>query len=99
MCDNTAGIIREDVGHRLRMSMPSEQNIPAKEPQAFRRLRRNEYIIELPSDKGNATVIMNMVDYKQKVHTLLEDSIYKPISTYPTMYLDKATPAKSRIHQ
>jgi hypothetical protein len=69
-----------------------EQNIPTKsikqyakkkqpltknERTALRTVKDNTHLTILPADKGNATVILNTTQYKQKIASLLEDSAYK----------------------
>jgi len=36
------------------------------------------------ADKGNATIILNTVDYKQKITSLLEDPSYRRLTRSPT---------------
>ncbi|GLV50793.1 hypothetical protein CBL_20993, partial [Carabus blaptoides fortunei] len=57
-------------------------------------LRDNQYIIVLPANKGNATVVVNSADYKNKMTAILAYPVYKPITSHPTTYLDKTTKKK-----
>jgi len=43
------------------------------ERETLRTLKKNTNFTILLADKGNATVILNTVDYKQKITSLLED--------------------------
>jgi hypothetical protein len=45
----------------------------------------------LPADKGNATVILNTTDYKQKIASLLDDSAYKKLRKDPTDSIERTT--------
>ena len=46
--------------------------IDKDERTALKTLRQDETITILPADKGNATVVMDTEEYKQKVKSLLE---------------------------
>jgi hypothetical protein len=39
----------------------------------MRNLKKNTELTMLPADKGNSIVILDLVDYKQKITSLLED--------------------------
>ena len=45
----------------------------------------------MPADKGNATVILNTTDYKQKVFSLLVDSTYINLKKDPTESIERKT--------
>jgi len=47
-------------------------------------LRNDDSITILPSDKGNATVILSSTDYKSKIGSLLDDNEYKKLLCDPT---------------
>jgi hypothetical protein len=64
-----------------------------EEMAAIRDLNGNENIIILQADKGNATVVMDLCDYKEKMKLLLEDPAYKLSANDPTVYLEKKTKA------
>jgi len=53
------------------------------EREALKTLKNNTDLTILPADKGNATVILNTVDYKQKTISLLEDP-YRRLNRDPT---------------
>jgi hypothetical protein len=57
---------------------------PMGERTALRTLKDNTHLTILPADIGNATVILNTTDYKQKIASLLEDSAYKKLKKDPT---------------
>jgi len=42
-------------------------------------------------DKGNATVVLNTVDYKQKITSLLEDPSYRRLAKDPTDSTEQKT--------
>jgi hypothetical protein len=45
----------------------------------------------LPADKDNAMVILNTVDYIQKINALLDDSTYKKLAKDPTDSVERKT--------
>ena len=59
--------------------------------EAQRTLKINTDLAILPADKGNATVILITVDYKQKIIALLEDPSYKRLARDPTESKERKT--------
>ncbi|KAA3679044.1 uncharacterized protein DEA37_0004506 [Paragonimus westermani] len=58
------------------------------ESKALKTLRKNDQIVILPTDKGNAIAILNRQDYKDKVNDLLKDSTtYEHVTGEPTKSL------------
>ncbi|XP_077492180.1 uncharacterized protein LOC144103294 [Amblyomma americanum] len=55
--------------------LPNRQpsHMLAEERSAVNSLRRNQDIVILPADKGNATVMLNRPDYDKKMLDLLQD--------------------------
>jgi len=67
------------------INVPPNPEITTRTERAtLRNLKNNSEITILPADKGNATVILNTTDYKQKINTLLEDSSYSRLTKDPT---------------
>ncbi|GLV34532.1 hypothetical protein CBL_07175 [Carabus blaptoides fortunei] len=91
---DTAETIRQEVSRVLRRAKSPKKNISKEEYTALKKLRDNQNIIVLPADKGNATVVMNSADYKNKMTAILADPVYKPITSDPTTYLEKTTTKK-----
>ena len=54
-------------------------------------LKENTNLTILPADKGNATVILNTTDYKQKITSLLEDPSYRRLARDPTDSMERKT--------
>ena len=54
-------------------------------------LKKNTDLAILPADKDSATVILNTVDYKQKIMSLLEDTSYKNLTRDPTESTERKT--------
>ena len=51
-----------------------EQNLPADEVEALKSLLADDDIIVQKSDKGNSVVIMNKLEYIERMHELLADT-------------------------
>jgi hypothetical protein len=54
-------------------------------------LKKNTELTMLPANKGNATVILDPVDYKQKITSLLEDPSYRRLARDPTELTEQKT--------
>ena len=54
-------------------------------------LKDNTHLTILPADKGNATVVLNTLDYKQKISSLLEDPAYRKLAKDPTDAIERKT--------
>jgi len=50
-------------------------------------------LIILPADKGNATVVLNTSEYKQKIFSLLQDPAYRKLTKDPTDSIERKTTA------
>ena len=55
----------------LKKSKPPKPNISKAERQAIKSLQDDNNIIILPADKGNATVVMDWVEYSNKLGNLI----------------------------
>ena len=66
--------IRASVVNILRNSKPeTTQNITRQQLAAVRTLQRDPTVTVVPADKGKAVVVMDTVEYREKVRTLLSD--------------------------
>lgn len=63
----TTETIMQDVSAILRRAKPPEKDLSRKEYLAFKEIRSDNTIIVVPADKRNATVILNHIDYQQKI--------------------------------
>lgn len=80
-----AECLRQDISAIIRRHKRPKPNISKEEVQALMSVRRNPDILVLPADKGNATVIVDTVEYEQKVTQLVSDTeIYKKVNYNPT---------------
>jgi hypothetical protein len=59
-------------------------------------LREHEDWITIPADKGYATVIMNIEDYRGKMNELLNEPTYKVLQKDPTNRVEWKTAALIR---
>ena len=73
--------LRADICSILKKAkMPATSNITREEREAVKELKRDDWIIILPANKGNATVVLNKPDYNEQVTAMLQDTIvYAPI--------------------
>jgi len=71
-----------------------EGNFPKEHRVALQNIRTNKDIVVLKGDKGNATVLMNAVDVKNKVLLQLQDtSHFKALTDDPTPKFKKIVKA------
>ena len=62
-------------------SKPPQRNIIHEEEEALKELKKDESIVILKADKGNATIITNATEYNNKINCLLSDSfVYSKLS-------------------
>ena len=68
--------LRWKVRQALEKSKPPKPNISKTERQAHKLLQDDNSIIILPADKGNATVVMDRVEYANKLADLIGNGDY-----------------------
>ena len=68
-------------------------NLKRTERAALKTIKNKLNLNILPADKGNATVILNTSDYKQKISSLLQDPAYKKLTKDPTDSIERKTTA------
>ena len=81
-----------DVVKTIKRFRKPPPNITSKERQALDNLRKNKDIMILGADKGRATVIMNISDYRHKIDELLKDE-----TTYEALKKDPTSNYKSKL--
>jgi hypothetical protein len=64
----------------LQDSSRPKDNLNGAERRALRALRKNTDLTILLADKGNATVVLNTVDYNHKIGALLQSSAYRKLA-------------------
>ena len=68
------------VSEILKSAKPPQRNITHEEEEALTELKKDENIVILKTDKGNATVVMNATEYNDKIICLLcYSSIYRKL--------------------
>ena len=75
---------RQETVRIIKSSSRPKDNITKAERAALRTLKNNTDLTILLADKCSATVILNTVDYKQKITSLLEASSYRRLAWDPT---------------
>ena len=75
---------RQETVRIIKSSSRPKDNITKAERTTLRNLKNNTDLTILPADKSNATVILNTVDYKQKITFLLEAPSYRRLARDPT---------------
>ncbi|XP_060528287.1 uncharacterized protein LOC132703174 [Cylas formicarius] len=83
--------IRTESARILRRAKPPKSNVSSKEKRAIRDLNKDISVIVLAADKGNATVVLNTVDYEKKIGDLLDPKTYKKLQQDPTNRILKKT--------
>ncbi len=95
--ENTARKLNKEDAQRLRTGVANilkkgkipKRNLSHKLHLALKNFKRNNSIVILPADKGNATVLMDKCDYNMKMKNLLEHkTTYKKLSQNPTNKID-----------
>ena len=81
--------LRIEVSKALREAKPPKQNIEKRLRCAITNLRKDDSIVILPADKGNATVIMDKEEYRSKILGLLEDPTNRKLKRDPTTKIEK----------
>ena len=81
--------LREEVKRCLDRAKPPKSNLSGWERDALRSLQRDDSIVVLPADKGNATVVVDRTSYNSKMMELLSDGSYKVLNRNPTTGIEK----------
>ena len=76
--------LRWKVRQALEKAKPPKPNVTKEERTAIKNLKKDDNIIILPADKGNATVIMNKEEYNHKMNNLVSDGTYTRLKKDPT---------------
>ena len=81
--------LRLNVRQALEKSKPSKADILKEERLAIKWLQADENIIIQPADKGNATVVMDKVEYSNKLTDLIASGGYCKVKMDPTFKTKK----------
>jgi len=87
-----AEILRNEVLDTLRPAKCPPANLTIPEQQALSRLQKNSAIMVLPADKGRAAVILDKMEYEEKVAVMLSDE-----KTYERLEKDPTPSYKCRL--
>ena len=82
---------RQEAVKIIKSSSKPRDNLTRAEREAPRTLKKNTELTILPADKDNATVVLNTVDYKQKITSLLQDPSYRRLARDPTDSTERKT--------
>jgi len=82
---------RQETLRIIKSSSRLSKYLTRAEREALRTLKKNTDLSILPADKGNATMILNTVDYKQKITSLREDPSYRRLARDPPDLTEQKT--------
>jgi hypothetical protein len=82
---------RQQTVRIIKSSSRARDKLTTAEKETLRIFKKSADLTILPADKGNATVILNPVDYKQKITSRLEDPSYRRPDRHPTDSTERKT--------
>ena len=85
---HTAEELRTHVSRVIQSSATPQCNLPGHLRKAVRDLKRDNTIVVLPADKGNATVVMNRDEYEGKLESMLTDEMYRRLKKDPAVKIE-----------
>lgn len=87
----TADEVRCELVRILQRAQPPKSDLSRQELIVLKDLNKDTKIIIVLADKGDTTVIMNTVDYHQKIQELLDTEAYKRILRGPSKAVMRKT--------
>ena len=85
----SANQLRAGVSEVLKGAKPPNSNLSGGMWRAVKSLKQDESIAILPADKGNATVVLDRMEYDDKLRSLLGDGdTYRKIPRNPTARME-----------
>jgi hypothetical protein len=78
---------RWNVRSKLQKSKAPTSIISKKELKAVKSLKLNKDIRILPADKSNCSVVLEVMEYRDKIDTLLKSGVYELLSKDPAAKL------------
>ncbi|MCP4473275.1 MAG: hypothetical protein GY821_01620 [Gammaproteobacteria bacterium] len=93
LCPSIATRFRSSVASCLKKAKSPSPNLSFAQIKALKSLKMDSSIIIAKADKGNATVVMNSADYREKITNLLGDS-----STYEEISLRANSTPQTRVN-
>jgi len=76
--------VRRAVNSILQQAKPPEPNITKEMWDALKHLKEDDSIIFLPADKGRASVVMDVNNYRAKMSSLIQIGLYQLLNKDPT---------------
>ncbi|MCP4473778.1 MAG: hypothetical protein GY821_04275 [Gammaproteobacteria bacterium] len=93
LCPPIATKFRSSVALSLKRTKSPSPNLSIAQMKALKSLKSDSSIIIAKADKGNATVLMNSVDYREKINNLLSDA-----ATYQEIPLRTNSNPQTRVN-
>ena len=87
-------VIRGKITNVLKTTKTQQHNLTNDEVHALRNLASNKELVINKADKGNCTVLMDRVDYIEKMMMLLNDT-----STYKLIKIDLTTNVERKLNK
>jgi hypothetical protein len=81
--EETADEIQQETVRIIKGSRQPKDNLTGAKWRALRSLKANASLTVLPTDKGNATMVLGTSDYNRKIATLLQDKAYAKLKWIP----------------
>jgi hypothetical protein len=76
--------VRQETVRILKVSNKPRDNLSGVERKALRSLRTNSALTVIHADKGNATGVLDTMDYNEKISALLRAPSYRRLAKDPT---------------
>ncbi|CAB4043065.1 Hypothetical predicted protein, partial [Paramuricea clavata] len=89
MTNDEASNIRVQITEVLRCATLPASNLTKNKKDALKNLRADKSIHILKADKGNATVILDRLEYDNRILALLNTSTYKQLKRDPTANIER----------
>jgi hypothetical protein len=83
--------VRQETVRILKVSNKPRDNLSGAERRALRSLRTNTDLTVIHADKGNATVVLDTMDYNEKISALLRAPTYRRLAKDPTDAVERKT--------
>ena len=88
--EESAEVARSKIIGALGKARPPPVNLLPQERRAIKSLQQDDHILVLPADKGRATVVIDKVQYDEKMGSLLADQkTYERMNKDPTPGLER----------
>ena len=89
------------MSNALRTARPPRPNLSYTQKTALKDLHKDNTIVILPADKGNATVVMDRSLYEEKMKDILLDgNTYHKLKRDPTTRIEKTVAEKvKQLHR